>query len=113
MRFASLELRPPHRGPAGGARGSSHDLPALLLYTDGLVEAANASDELFGLERVKTAVASSLPLPPNGAATRFWATWTPGRGALSATTSRSSSWTGRARHLRPRLPVRDDGPVRD
>ncbi len=40
----------------------------LLLYTDGLVEAANAADELFGLERVKTAVASSLPLPPAGAA---------------------------------------------
>jgi sigma-B regulation protein RsbU (phosphoserine phosphatase) len=40
----------------------------LLLYTDGLVEAANASDELFGLDRVKTAVASSLSLPPSEAA---------------------------------------------
>jgi phosphoserine phosphatase RsbU/P len=40
----------------------------LLLYTDGLVEAANAADEQFGLERVKTSVASSLPLSADGAA---------------------------------------------
>jgi sigma-B regulation protein RsbU (phosphoserine phosphatase) len=40
----------------------------LLLYTDGLVEASNGSDELFGLERVKTAVASGLSLSPDDAA---------------------------------------------
>jgi sigma-B regulation protein RsbU (phosphoserine phosphatase) len=40
----------------------------LLLYTDGLVEAANASDDLFGLERVKTALATGATLPPDAAA---------------------------------------------
>jgi sigma-B regulation protein RsbU (phosphoserine phosphatase) len=40
----------------------------LLLYTDGLVEAANASDELFGLDRLKGAVGSGLSLTPDGAA---------------------------------------------
>jgi phosphoserine phosphatase RsbU/P len=40
----------------------------LLLYTDGLVEAPNTSDELFGLERVKSAVTSGLALSPDQAA---------------------------------------------
>src|SRR5262249_32013655 len=40
----------------------------LLLYTDGLVEAANASDELFGLERVKATLASGLSLSVDQAA---------------------------------------------
>jgi sigma-B regulation protein RsbU (phosphoserine phosphatase) len=33
------------------------------LYTDGLVEAANAADEFFGLERVKAAVTACVNLP--------------------------------------------------
>ena len=40
----------------------------LLLYTDGLVEAANAADDLFGLERLKNALAAGAALPPNAAA---------------------------------------------
>ena len=40
----------------------------LLLYTDGLVEAANAADDLFGLERLKNALAAGAGLPPNAAA---------------------------------------------
>jgi sigma-B regulation protein RsbU (phosphoserine phosphatase) len=40
----------------------------LLLYTDGLIEAANATDELFGLERVKSALATSATLSPDAAA---------------------------------------------
>ena len=40
----------------------------LLLYTDGLVEAANATDDLFGLERVKRALATTAALSPEAAA---------------------------------------------
>ena len=40
----------------------------LLLYTDGLVEAANASDEQFGLDRVKARMASVRSLSPDEAA---------------------------------------------
>jgi serine phosphatase RsbU (regulator of sigma subunit) len=40
----------------------------LVLYTDGLVEAANAVDDLFGLERLKNALAAGAGLPPNAAA---------------------------------------------
>jgi sigma-B regulation protein RsbU (phosphoserine phosphatase) len=40
----------------------------LLLYTDGVVEAANAADDLFGLERLKTALAAGAGLPPSAAA---------------------------------------------
>src|SRR4030095_5844785 len=40
----------------------------LLLYTDGLVEAANASDEQFGLDRVKARMASVRSLSPEEAA---------------------------------------------
>jgi sigma-B regulation protein RsbU (phosphoserine phosphatase) len=35
----------------------------LLLYTDGLIEAANAADDLYGLERVKTAIAAGAAQP--------------------------------------------------
>jgi sigma-B regulation protein RsbU (phosphoserine phosphatase) len=40
----------------------------LLLYTDGLVEAANAAEDLFGLERVKGALAAGASLPADAAA---------------------------------------------
>jgi phosphoserine phosphatase RsbU/P len=40
----------------------------LLLYTDGLVEAANAADDFFGLDRLKNALAAGAGLPPNAAA---------------------------------------------
>jgi sigma-B regulation protein RsbU (phosphoserine phosphatase) len=40
----------------------------LLLYTDGLVEAANASDELFGLDRLKASVAAGRFLSADQAA---------------------------------------------
>jgi phosphoserine phosphatase RsbU/P len=50
-----------------------------LLYTDGLVDAANAAGEFFDLERVKTAVASGAGLSADAVAdlilekTRLWA----------------------------------------
>jgi phosphoserine phosphatase RsbU/P len=40
----------------------------LLLYTDGLIEAWNAGDELFGIDRVKTSIAAAAALPPDEAA---------------------------------------------
>lgn len=40
----------------------------LLLYTDGLIEAANVADEAFGIERVKCALAAAAALPPEVAA---------------------------------------------
>jgi sigma-B regulation protein RsbU (phosphoserine phosphatase) len=39
----------------------------LLLYTDGLVEATNSSDDVFGVERVMTAVTAGAALPPDAA----------------------------------------------
>ena len=42
----------------------------LLLYTDGLTEAANAIDEMFGAERVKEAVAASAGISADAAAAR-------------------------------------------
>jgi phosphoserine phosphatase RsbU/P len=39
-----------------------------LLYSDGLIEAANRSDDQFGVERVERALSSSLGLPPEAAA---------------------------------------------
>jgi sigma-B regulation protein RsbU (phosphoserine phosphatase) len=39
-----------------------------LLYSDGLIEAANRSDDQFGIERVERALAASLALPPDAAA---------------------------------------------
>ena len=39
-----------------------------LLYTDGLIEAANSADDLFGLERLEPALAASGHLPPDAAA---------------------------------------------
>jgi len=40
----------------------------LLLYTDGLVEAANAVDDFFGLDRLKAVFAAGAALPPDEAA---------------------------------------------
>jgi phosphoserine phosphatase RsbU/P len=40
----------------------------VLLYTDGLVEATNASDDFFGLERVKAALTASAMRTPEAAA---------------------------------------------
>jgi serine phosphatase RsbU (regulator of sigma subunit) len=40
----------------------------LLLYTDGLTEAGNRSDELFGIERVKISIAAEAALSPDEAA---------------------------------------------
>ena len=34
-----------------------------LLYTDGLIEAANADDDLFGIERLKSTIAAGAGLP--------------------------------------------------
>jgi sigma-B regulation protein RsbU (phosphoserine phosphatase) len=58
----------------------------LLLYTDGLIEAANAADDLFGLDRVKTAIVDSATLAPTVAADALLATM--------------DAWSG--------LPARDD-----
>ena len=38
-----------------------------LLYTDGLIEAANAADELFGLDRLKATLAAAAGLEPHAA----------------------------------------------
>jgi phosphoserine phosphatase RsbU/P len=38
-----------------------------LLYTDGLIEAANAADELFGLDRLKATLAAAAGLQPHAA----------------------------------------------
>jgi phosphoserine phosphatase RsbU/P len=40
----------------------------LLLYTDGLIEAGNGDDELFGIDRVKTSIAAAAALRPEEAA---------------------------------------------
>ena len=40
----------------------------LLLYTDGLTDAENASEDFFGLERVKMALTAGVALPPDAAA---------------------------------------------
>lgn len=42
-----------------------------LLYTDGLVEATNASDEPFALERVTSALEEAAALPPDAALARI------------------------------------------
>ena len=46
----------------------------LLLYTDGLIEATNRSDELFGIERVKSSIVAAAVLPPDEAADAVLAT---------------------------------------
>jgi sigma-B regulation protein RsbU (phosphoserine phosphatase) len=46
-------------------RLNGHD--RFLLYTDGLIEAANNKDDLFGIERVEHALAISSGLPPDEA----------------------------------------------
>jgi len=38
-----------------------------LLYTDGLIEAANAEDDLYGLERLKARLVAAVELPPQAA----------------------------------------------
>jgi sigma-B regulation protein RsbU (phosphoserine phosphatase) len=43
----------------------------LLLYTDGLIEAMNPSDDFFGLERVKGTLAASVALSPDAAADKL------------------------------------------
>ena len=40
----------------------------LLLYTDGLIEAANAADDFYGLERLETALAARAAQPLEDAA---------------------------------------------
>ena len=40
----------------------------LLLYTDGSTDAANASEDFFGLERVKMALTAGAALAPDAAA---------------------------------------------
>ena len=40
----------------------------LLLYTDGLIEAGNRSDEVFGIERVKISIVAEAVLSPDKAA---------------------------------------------
>ena len=42
----------------------------LLLYTDGLTEAENASEDFFGLERVKIALTAGVALPPDRSSRR-------------------------------------------
>jgi sigma-B regulation protein RsbU (phosphoserine phosphatase) len=39
-----------------------------LLYTDGLIEAVNAAEDSFGVERLNAAVVAAAPLPPDEAA---------------------------------------------
>jgi sigma-B regulation protein RsbU (phosphoserine phosphatase) len=40
----------------------------LLLYTDGLIEAGNGAEDLFGIERVKGSIAAGAAMPPDEAA---------------------------------------------
>jgi sigma-B regulation protein RsbU (phosphoserine phosphatase) len=40
----------------------------MLLYTDGLTEAGNGGDELYGIDRVKAGIAAAATLPPDDAA---------------------------------------------
>lgn len=41
-----------------------HDGDRFLLYTDGLIEAANAEEDLFGIERLKATLTDASVLPP-------------------------------------------------
>jgi phosphoserine phosphatase RsbU/P len=45
-----------------------------LLYTDGLIEAFNADDDLFGLERLKTRLGAADGLPPDAVADDLFTT---------------------------------------
>ena len=58
----------------------------LLLYTDGLTDAANASEDFFGLERVKIALTAGVALAPDA--------------AVDALLNTMDAWSGR--------PVADD-----
>jgi serine phosphatase RsbU (regulator of sigma subunit) len=42
-----------------------------LLYTDGLIEAASTDEDLFGLDRLKVALAHGSALQPNAAADKL------------------------------------------
>ena len=53
-----------------------------LLYTDGLIEAANADEDLFGLERLEESLAAAAGLPADAAA--------------NALLSAVDAWSGRA-----------------
>jgi phosphoserine phosphatase RsbU/P len=45
-----------------------------LLYTDGLIEAANAADDLYGLERLKASLVQAAGLQPHAATDRLLST---------------------------------------
>ncbi len=58
------------------------DNDRFLLYTDGLIEAANADEDLFGLERLEESFAAAAGLPADAAA--------------NALLSAVDAWSGRA-----------------
>jgi sigma-B regulation protein RsbU (phosphoserine phosphatase) len=69
-----------------------------LLYTDGLIEASNADDDLFGLERLKVALAAGSALDPDGMADTFLTTvnrWT-GLALRDDLTLVVADWAGRS-----------------
>lgn len=55
----------------------------LLLYTDGVAEAANASDEEFGLDRIEAALADTAALEPSAQADAILARLAAWRGAVA------------------------------
>ena len=74
-----------------------------LLYTDGLIEAGNADDDLFGLERLEPALAASGHLPPDAAAdglVQTVDTWS-GQAPADDLTLLLVDWDGEALGLRP------------
>jgi sigma-B regulation protein RsbU (phosphoserine phosphatase) len=56
------------RAPYGELEQPLRKRERFLLYTDGLIEAANAADDLFGLERLEPALAACAHLSPDAAA---------------------------------------------
>ena len=56
------------RAPYGEMELPLRTAERFLLYTDGLIEAANGADDLFGLERLEPALAASAHLPSGAAA---------------------------------------------
>jgi phosphoserine phosphatase RsbU/P len=70
-RVVRMEADAPPLGLFRGARYTSHELTlqppdTLLLYTDGLTEARNSSDEEFGVERLAARFAEAGGQPPDG-----------------------------------------------